>query len=135
MLKVCTYSIFVLYNNHGLYNSFCTLHICLTYCNRVILNFMTPPSCVSQHTTDTCICKTNHSFHKRRMECCKTWNPHIYVTVTSEKITWYFVKIVRCIYRFIMYVNKTGTRQCTRAIWSTFSEVHSTHPGGVKIAQ
>ena len=25
--------------------------------------------------------------------------------------------------------NKTGTRQCTRAVWSTFADIHSTHPG------
>ena len=50
---------------------------------------------VSWHITNTCICKTNHSLNKRRMECCKAWHLHIYVTITGEKITWYFVKIVR----------------------------------------
>ena len=39
-----------------------------------------------RHITNTCIFKTNHSFHKRRTECYKAWNLHIYVTVTSEKI-------------------------------------------------
>ena len=24
--------------------------------------------------------------------------------------------------------NKTGSRQRTRAVWSTFAEIHSTHP-------
>ena len=28
-------------------------------------------------------------------------------------------------------LNKTGTRQCTRAIWSTFAEIHSNHPGAL----
>ena len=27
--------------------------------------------------------------------------------------------------------NKTGTRQCTWAIWSTFADIHSTHPGAL----
>ena len=27
--------------------------------------------------------------------------------------------------------NKTGTRQCTRAVWSTFADIHSTHPGAL----
>ena len=26
------------------------------------------------------------------------------------------------------FENKTGTRQCTRAVWSTFAEIHSIHP-------
>ena len=27
--------------------------------------------------------------------------------------------------------NKTGSRQCTRVVWSTFAEIHSTHPGAL----
>ena len=27
--------------------------------------------------------------------------------------------------------NKTGSRQCTQAVWSTFAEIHSTHPGAL----
>ena len=27
--------------------------------------------------------------------------------------------------------NKTGSRHCTRAVWSTFAEIHSTHPGAL----
>ena len=27
--------------------------------------------------------------------------------------------------------NKTGSRQFTRAVWSTFAEIHSTHPGAL----
>ena len=31
----------------------------------------------------------------------------------------------------IFSFNKTGTRQCTRAVWSTFADNHSTHPGAL----
>ena len=27
--------------------------------------------------------------------------------------------------------NKTGTRQCTQAVWSTFAEIHSAQPGAL----
>ena len=27
--------------------------------------------------------------------------------------------------------NKTGTRQCSWAVWSTFAEIHSTHPNAL----
>ena len=27
--------------------------------------------------------------------------------------------------------NKTGTRQCTRAVWSAFADFHTTHPGAL----
>ena len=27
--------------------------------------------------------------------------------------------------------HKTGTRQCTRAVWSTFAEIRSNHPGAL----
>ena len=30
-----------------------------------------------------------------------------------------------------LHYNKTGTRQCTWAIWSTFADIHSTHPGAL----
>ena len=30
--------------------------------------------------------------------------------------------------RRILAKNKTGTRQCTRAVWSTLAEIHSNHP-------
>ena len=33
-------------------------------------------------------------------------------------------------FRFFSF-NKTGTRQCTRAVWSTFADNHSTHPGAL----
>ena len=33
---------------------------------------------------------------------------------------------------FLKYIiNKTGSRQCTRAVWSTFAKIHSTHPGAL----
>ena len=28
-------------------------------------------------------------------------------------------------------LNKTGTRQCNRAVWSIFADIHSTHPGAL----
>ena len=28
-------------------------------------------------------------------------------------------------------MNKTGSHQCTRAVWSTFAEIHSTHPSAL----
>ena len=27
--------------------------------------------------------------------------------------------------------NKTGSRQCTRAVWRIYAEIHSTHPGAL----
>ena len=33
--------------------------------------------------------------------------------------------------RNISCKNKTGTRQCTRAVWSTFAEIHFDHPGAL----
>ena len=105
-LKFCIISSFSLRLKQMVKFDFQTLYSetssCLRYIRvtsgtnlQVILNFMIPPTCVSRvcqlthyrHITDTCICKTNHRFHKRRTECCEAWNLHIYVTITSKKIT------------------------------------------------
>ena len=44
----------------------------------------------------------NNCFHKRRTECYKAWNLHIYVTVTMQREnTMYYVKIVRCVQPFL----------------------------------
>ena len=32
---------------------------------------------------------------------------------------------------FRLNKNKTGTRQCARAVWSAFNDIHSTQPGAL----
>ena len=53
------------------------------------------------------------------------------------ELTVFFVRITDFAYfpsisrAFRSIYNKTGTRQCTRAVWSTFPDIHSTHPGAL----
>ena len=52
--------------------------------------------------------------------------------VSPSSIQLWSIKVVftwtLCVYN---NNNKTGTCQCTRAVWSTFAEIHSNHPGAL----
>ena len=45
----------------------------------------------------------------------------------------YYLLHVRVTFYKNNNINKTGTRQCTRAVWSTFAQIHSTLEFPVRI--
>ena len=62
-----------------------------------------------------------HSIMTRQKQHYVQWNS---VPLLSIGTSLHFI----CSNYFLYFINnKTGTCQCTRAVWSTFAEIHSTH--------
>ena len=47
---------------------------------------------------------------------------------SANMLGWVRIALLFISFSLYIVVNKTGTCQCTWAVWSTFADIHSTHP-------